>query len=407
MNQGSPEDGIHVLIVGAGLGGLLLAQGLKKHGISFSIFESERSAAVYRAREWGMSIQWALPLLSDLLPEHIHERLQSASVDPHYTFPDTGNIMPVYNAQTGERLKDIPRVKMLRVSRQKFRALLTEGIAIQYNKSFRSLRTLEDGPAVTAQFSDGSSAVGTLVVGADGANSIVRDAVFAGGEGQAQHIPYGAWNLHVCYHDAETALAIRKALSPISAICVHPKGHWLWLSIQDVPDPDKPETWVFQLQWTRKLEEGKEDISHITLAQLKAQAAKDFAEPFRTAWTNIPDNTPLPTNNISIWHPLPIPDDLFKGKVVLLGDAAHAMSFHRGQGLNHGIADAAKLVEMLVAAREGRKVSVELAVLEYEGEMMKRAGEEVAVSRVNTEMMHDWERLRGSPFMRRGGDRNG
>lgn len=98
--------------------------------------------------------------------------------------------MPVYNVETGEHLKDIPLIKMLRVSRQKFRALLAEGIDVQYNKSFRSLRTLEDGPAVTAQFADGSSATGTLIVGADGSDSIVRDAVFADGEGQAQHIPY-------------------------------------------------------------------------------------------------------------------------------------------------------------------------------------------------------------------------
>ena len=353
-----------------------------------------------------MSIQWALPLLSDLLPSDLHQKLQTASVDPNYTFPDTGNSMPVYNASTGEHLKSIPLAKMLRVSRQKFRALLAEGLEIQYNKSFRSLRTLEDGPSLTALFADGSSATGTLIVGADGANSIVRDAVFTGGEGQAQHIPYGGWNLHVCYNDASTALSIRKSLSPIMAIGAHPSGYWLWLSVQDVPDPANSESWVFQLQWTRKLEEGKEDFSHIDLAQLKTEAAEAFAEPFKTAWTRIPDGTPLPTNKISIFQPLPIPDDLFKGRVVLLGDAAHAMSFHRGQGLNHGNADAAKLTEMLAAVSSGQKSSAELAVLEYEGEMIKRAGEEVAISKMNTEMVHEWEKLMGSPFMQRGGDRN-
>lgn len=82
------------------------------------------------------------------------------------------------------------------------------------------------------------------------------------------------------------------------------------------------------------------------------------------------------------------------------------MSFHRDQGLNHGIVDAAKLTEMLAAVQQGQKAHVELAVLEYESEMIKRAGEEIQISTMNTEMMHDWERLQASPFMQRGDGKN-
>lgn len=53
-----------------------------------------------------MSLQWALPMLRELLPETLLGRLQTdASVDPHCIFPDTGNSMPVYDAATGGLLK--------------------------------------------------------------------------------------------------------------------------------------------------------------------------------------------------------------------------------------------------------------------------------------------------------------
>lgn len=50
-------------------------------------------------------MQWALPMLPKLLPDELLEKLQSAAVDPHYVFPETGNSMPAYNAETGELMK--------------------------------------------------------------------------------------------------------------------------------------------------------------------------------------------------------------------------------------------------------------------------------------------------------------
>lgn len=143
----------------------------------------------------------------------------------------------------------------------------------------------------------------------------------------------------------------------------------------------------------------------VTLAQLQKVAAECFGEPWRTAWTAIPQGTPVFENNISTWTPVPVPSESeFKGRFVLAGDAAHAMSFHRGQGLNHGIADAVKITECLKAVQEG-KMGLEEAVQEYWDEMVKRAGEEVTMGKRNTEMVHDWEKVMESPFVKMGGAR--
>lgn len=52
-----------------------------------------------------MSLQWALPMLKDLLPDDLWEKVQNAAVDPFYVCPKEGTSMPVYNAGTGEKIK--------------------------------------------------------------------------------------------------------------------------------------------------------------------------------------------------------------------------------------------------------------------------------------------------------------
>lgn len=92
------------------------------------------------------------------------------------------------------------------------------------------------------------------------------------------------------------------------------------LAVQDVPDPDDPATWTFQLQTTSH--KGEDDVT--SLANLKAKAAT-FGEPFRSANLWIPEGTKVHENKLSYW--IPIPWDDRNGRITLAGDAAHPMTF--------------------------------------------------------------------------------
>ncbi|ETN43407.1 uncharacterized protein HMPREF1541_02566 [Cyphellophora europaea CBS 101466] len=384
----------HVLIVGAGIVGLLIAQGLKKHGISFEVFEAEVSETHYRPREWGCSVQWGLPMLQDLFTAEKYNRIHTATVDPYHVPADPGHL-PTFNGATGELLKNVPLLRMYRISRRRFRAFCAEDIKVQYNKKLKDVSYSDDGTSVTALFEDDSQATGTLIIGSDGAQSQVRYSVFGSDGGQPQRVPFSAVNLHVCYNDAEKALFVRQH-HPIMQMGIHPDGYWLWISIQEVPDPENPATWVFQLQSTWNAVEGEEVAS---LENLKRRAAT-YGEPFRSANLWIPEGTPIYENKLSYW--VPTPWDTQNGRVLLAGDAAHPMTFQRGQGLNHGIADARSFVAKLKEAVDG-KMTVEQAAAEYQEEMVERAGDEVKTSKENTEMLHDWARMADSPIMQRGG----
>lgn len=70
----------------------------------------------------------------------------------------------------------------------------------------------------------------------------------------------------------------------------------------------------------------------------------------------------------------------------------------RGQGLNHALDDAGKLVKLLTGS-SGRSQNEVIDV--YETEMRARAGEEVRLSEMNSYMLHDWAQVRQSPLMTR------
>jgi 2-polyprenyl-6-methoxyphenol hydroxylase-like FAD-dependent oxidoreductase len=49
-----------VLIIGAGISGLILAQQLRKSGVPFLIFERDTDFST-RGAEWGLTLHWSLP----------------------------------------------------------------------------------------------------------------------------------------------------------------------------------------------------------------------------------------------------------------------------------------------------------------------------------------------------------
>jgi 2-polyprenyl-6-methoxyphenol hydroxylase-like FAD-dependent oxidoreductase len=72
--EGPRDDEFKVLIIGAGIVGLTIAQGLRENGIPFAIFERDEKGA--RAQGWALTLHWCLrslertigPKLTALLP---------------------------------------------------------------------------------------------------------------------------------------------------------------------------------------------------------------------------------------------------------------------------------------------------------------------------------------------------
>lgn len=133
----------HVLIIGAGITGLLLAQSLRKrHSASltapkFSLFERDPTAT-FRGAGWGLTIHWALDDFVSLLPQYLVDRLPETFVDPDAVRRgETGNFL-LYDLQTGEEKYRVPPNKRIRVSRERLRTLLMDGLDIQVCLFIRS-----------------------------------------------------------------------------------------------------------------------------------------------------------------------------------------------------------------------------------------------------------------------------
>lgn len=119
--------------------------------------------------------------------------------------------------------------------------------------------------------------------------------------------------------------------------------------------------------------------------------ASSFAEPLRSIVMDIPDDLDLTTALKLADFPCREWDNR-DGRVTLAGDSAHAMTMYRGEGANHGILDAALLVDQLKEIHRGesdRKAAIDL----YEAEMRPRAFAAVMKSREAALVAHDWDAI--------------
>ena len=161
-----------ILIIGAGLAGLALAQGLKRAqpAIPFRIFERD-SSATFRAQGYRIRITpKGAAALSRLLPTPLFTAFEKTS----------GRL-----AQEGHRLLALdgteadwpagPRPppgpgKAYNADRAVLRNILLSGVEeeVSFGRRFESYKVKDDG-TIEVHFAGGSTEVGSLLIGADGA----------------------------------------------------------------------------------------------------------------------------------------------------------------------------------------------------------------------------------------------
>ena len=330
----------------------MVAQGLKKAGISFEIFERALSAnSTERARDWSMGLHWGSQFLNPCLPDEILANIRSIECDPYYE-QKHGTMPPVSfnDGQSGEALVVLPPDGVRRVSKRKMRSLLSEGLRVQYNKRLTSFTVSDTTVKIT--FEDGTSTSGTHLVGADGAKSLVRTRLL-GNRAALTIMPYTIYNFKTSY-TAEQARHLRDTSSGFHPIMNFGSNQELkafaMVTILDVVEEDKPETWVFQLFWSVFEEDPERQARVATMSNEDKLAfiqstAELWTDPWKSAFKWVPKGTEVSClikltlhRKMSLTKIFEVPADIcmswkepvqwnnYHGRVTLAGDAAHAMS---------------------------------------------------------------------------------
>src|SRR6202023_1608559 len=169
------NSSLHVLIVGAGTGGLALAHGLKQAGIRVSVFERDRTPREPRGGyRVGISPAGSLALKACIPSPLFDLFVATCARAPRYFNMLTEQFSELVSLElTGEAADPVNGEK--NVDRMTLRRVLLTGLEdiVQFDKTFRRYVQLRDG-TVTVQLEDGTEATGDVLIGADGAGSRVR-----------------------------------------------------------------------------------------------------------------------------------------------------------------------------------------------------------------------------------------
>lgn len=178
-------EAIDVIIIGAGLSGLALAQSLSRHNISCKVYESDSSltarAQGYRVRISDEGIQ----ALEESLTEADFSKLESScnlnpgpSNVPQATLDAiSGDVCgPLFRPGVKTPMSASPLRKPLSADRGVLRRSLLEGIedCVVFGEKFECYVEEEANGGVIAHFESGLEVKGSVLVGADGTWSRVR-----------------------------------------------------------------------------------------------------------------------------------------------------------------------------------------------------------------------------------------
>lgn len=397
---------LHVLVIGAGTGGLCLAQGLRQAGVSVAVYERDRTRSdeLYGYRV-GISPDGNRALHDCLPPTLFETYVATTAKTPFWSVMMTEQLSEMFSQSLDDFYGDTePKDLASRefsVSRMTLRQVLMTGIEdlVHFEKVFSHYERRADG-TVTAFFEDGSSATGDLLVAADGSGSRVRRQYLP----QATLLDSGLVGItgKVPMTSETKALLPEKSKSAVSMVFA-PKGYFCILHVMEFPwgqdgtpkagiggnDTALLQNWPGLLydntrdyiMWgfsaaKRYLPDNVMDLKGTALQKVVMDMTTDWHPNLRTLFGLADPGAVFPIN-IRTSEPLP---QWQASNVTLVGDAIHTMTPGRGVGANTALRDARLLCRNLIKVRDGEQSVVD-AVRAYEAKMVGYSFDAVVESR--------------------------
>jgi FAD-dependent urate hydroxylase len=220
----------------------------------------------------------------------------------------------------------------------------------------------QDGQSVTAVFEDGHRATGDLLIAADGIRSVLRSYVL-GEEIQPRYAGYVNWN---------GLVPASADLAPANCWVVYVGEH---KRASMMPVGDNRFYFFFDVPLPKETPEHPDGMQ----ADL-TEYFRGWPQPVQALIQRI---DPEQTNRIEIHDVGPL-ERFVRGRVALLGDAAHTTTPDLGQGGCQALEDAFVLSNYLLSTNLG----VEDALKRYEAERKERTGPIVLKARKRADQIH-------------------
>lgn len=312
-------SGRNALIIGGGIGGLATAIALKQIGLTVEVYER---VALLREVGAGLSL-WANAMKA-------LSYLGLAQAIRALALPETAGgirttrgelLMSTTNAQLAAKFGEVS----VMVHRAELHDLLRHALGQELHLGMECVAVIEEDQGIRVRFRNGAEATGDLVIGADGLHSQVRAGLH--GQQPPRYAGYTAWRGvvpfdHQRLQPGETwGRGARFGQIPMQG------GRVYWFATLNAPagqhSPDGEKAELLRI-------------------------FGDWHNPIRALIEATPEDAIL-RNDIQDRPPL---KQWGRGRITLLGDAAHPMTPNLGQGACQAVEDAVVLAKQVQATAD-------------------------------------------------------
>lgn len=367
MTNGTGTGRLRIAITGGGIGGLTLALALRQRGIAAEVFEQAAELA-----EIGAAVALSANSTRELRRLGVLDQITAVSTEPteliYRDWRDGRRIAahPMRQDLQYQKRFGAPYYGIHRADLQRVLSGALDGAGL--NLGHRLVNLVDQGDSIRLEFANGHSTEADLVIGSDGVRSVVRrfvtggeDAVYSGTSAFRGIVPV----------DRLPSLPDPQAIQ----FWMGPDAHLLHYAIGGRGDAvnyfavvEGPAVWPHADRWVTEVAPG--------------EAAAAFAgwHPAVTEMVGAVEHTVrwglFTVRPLLRWS---------RGRAVLLGDSAHAMLPHHGQGANTTIEDAITLAELLIGATSG---DLDAVLGRYQALRRARTRKIQRSSRVTNDLLH-------------------